>query len=231
MLTEFAPGLWIADGPVISGLGGFRFATRMAVIRLSDGGLFLWSPVAVTPELLGAVAALGPVAHIVGPNQLHHLALPDWIAAFPEAQVHGTAALAQKRPDIRFSAILGDAPDPGWAADLDQALLKGNRITDEAVFLHRPSRTAIFTDLVQRGPGHDHGWRAVVAKLDLKIDAAPQVPRIYRLAAADRAAQEAAAARILEWAPERALMAHGAPLEAGAAAALETALAPLMRGR
>lgn len=228
MPTAFAPDLWIADGPVVTGLGGFRFATRMAVIRLSGGGLFLWSPTAVTPDLLGAVAALGPVAHIVGPNQLHHLALADWAAAFPEARLHGTAALIAKRPDLRFEAPLGDAPDPAWAADLDQVLLHGNRITDEAVFLHRPSRTAIFTDLIQRGPGHDRGWRALVARADLKVCAAPHVPRIYRLAPADRAAQAAAAARILAWAPERALMAHGAPVTSGATQVLAEALSPIL---
>jgi len=40
-LREFGPQIWVAEGPVVS---FFRFAypTRMAVIRLSDGGLFAW---------------------------------------------------------------------------------------------------------------------------------------------------------------------------------------------
>ncbi len=43
-LEEFAPGLWVAEGPVVS-FYGFPYPTRMALIRLSDGGLFVWSPI------------------------------------------------------------------------------------------------------------------------------------------------------------------------------------------
>lgn len=42
MLKEFGHEIWIADGPHVS-VAGFRCPTRMAVIRLSDGGVFIWS--------------------------------------------------------------------------------------------------------------------------------------------------------------------------------------------
>ena len=65
MLKPFGPDIWIAEGPVVSAYLGFRYPTRMAVIRLpnaegGDGGLFIWSPVALTDELRAAVEALGP---------------------------------------------------------------------------------------------------------------------------------------------------------------------------
>ena len=225
MLQEFGPGIWQAEGPPVDGALGFRFPTRMVVIRLASGGLFLWSPVAPSPDLARAVTALGPVLHLVGPNHLHHLHLGDWAAAFPQARLHGTAALAKKRPDLRFHSVLGEAPPPDWAVEIDQILLRGNKVTDEAVFFHRESRTAIFTDLLQQfAPDWFSGWRGTVARLDLTTGDAPAIPRLYRLGFTDRAAAQASLAPVLDWRAERLLAAHAPPVKQGADALLRRAL-------
>ena len=77
MLKQFGAEIWIADGPAVS-TAGFHYATRMAVIRLSDGGLFIWSPIKLTEDLRADVDKLGEVGHLVAPNSLHHLFLDDW---------------------------------------------------------------------------------------------------------------------------------------------------------
>ena len=69
-LRPFGPQIWTAEGPVVA-VAGFRYPTRMAVIRLTDGSLFIWSPIALTPGLKTEVEALGQVTHIVAPNTLH----------------------------------------------------------------------------------------------------------------------------------------------------------------
>ena len=56
-LRKFVPGIWAAEGPVVSFLG-FSYPTRMALIRLSNGGLFIWSPIGVTDALKHEVNAL-----------------------------------------------------------------------------------------------------------------------------------------------------------------------------
>ena len=43
-LVPFGEELWVADGPVCS-FYSFPYPTRMAVIRLANGELFVWSPV------------------------------------------------------------------------------------------------------------------------------------------------------------------------------------------
>ena len=43
------------------------------------------------------VEALGQVTQIVAPNHLHHLFLPDWAAAWPEARLHAAPGLRKKR--------------------------------------------------------------------------------------------------------------------------------------
>ena len=74
MLEQLGSNLWFAGGGIVS-FNGIACPTRMAVIRLADGGLWLWSPVEETAAIEHEVRALGPVRHIVSPNKLHHLFL------------------------------------------------------------------------------------------------------------------------------------------------------------
>jgi hypothetical protein len=178
-LSLFVPDVWVGEGPVVSFVG-FPYPTRMVVVRLSNGGLFLWSPIALSPELKAAVDALGPVRFLISPNKLHHLALGAWKAAYPEARLFASPGVRKKRPDLRFDADLGDGPDPAWAADLDQVMVRGGAM-DEAVFFHRASGTAIFTDLIENfRPGWFGGWKGLVTRLDGIVQPHPGAPRELR---------------------------------------------------
>src|SRR5690349_23943452 len=99
-LLQFGPEIWIADGPVAS-FYSFPYSTRMAVIRLSDGSLFVWSPVALSTALRAAVDALGPVRHLVSPNALHHLFLAEWKSAYPEARLYASPRLRRSARILR----------------------------------------------------------------------------------------------------------------------------------
>jgi Domain of unknown function (DUF4336) len=103
MLKEFDHEIWIADGPDVA-VVGFHYPTRMAIIRLSDGGLFIWSPIRLNDSLRAEVDAVGQVQHIVAPNSLHHLFLPEWKRAYPRAKVYAPPGLRRKREDIVFDA-------------------------------------------------------------------------------------------------------------------------------
>ena len=91
MLEPLGSELWFADGGVVS-FKGFAYPTRMVIVRLADGGLWLWSPVQRSAALEGEVRALGPVRHIVSPNKLHYLFLGEWQTAFPDASLWATPA-------------------------------------------------------------------------------------------------------------------------------------------
>ncbi len=103
MLEEFGPSIYMADGPIVS-FYGFPYPTRMAIVRLSDGGVWVWSPVALTDELVDSVNTVGPVRHIVSPNKIHHLFLAEWARRWPEARVYAPPGLQKRRPDLRFDA-------------------------------------------------------------------------------------------------------------------------------
>lgn len=215
MLQPFDADIWLAQGPTTS-TAGFRYPTRMAVIRLSDGGLFVWSPVALNDGLRAEVDALGDVRFLIAPNSLHHLFLDSWKRVYPTAKLVAPPGLRAKRKDIPFDGDLGDAPPPEWSADIDQVLLAGNLITTECVFFHRKSGTVLFTDLIQHfSPSWFTGWRAIVARLDLMAAPRPEVPRKFRFAFTNRRAARAALARILAWPTKKVVMAHAEPIEEG----------------
>ena len=223
MLMEFGRDIWIADGPHVA-VAGFHYPTRMAVIKLPDGSLFVWSPTRITEALREAVDAIGKVRDIVAPNSLHHLFLPEWTRIYPGARLHAPPGLRKRRADISFDADLGDVPNPDWAGEIDQVLVRGNLITTEVVFFHTSSGTVLFTDLLQQIPPHLlSGWRATVAKLDRMVGPEPSVPRKFRIAFANRRVAREALARILAWPAEKVLMAHGTPVETNAPAFLRRA--------
>ena len=196
----------------------------MAIIRLSDGDLFIWSPIALTDAFRAEVDALGRVRHIVSPNSLHHLFLPEWKSAYPGARLYAPPGLREKRKDIVFDADLGNAPDTDWVKEIDQVLVQGNLITTEVVFFHVKSGTVLFTDLIQQLPaGLFFGWRALVAKLDLMTGPEPSVPRKFRLAFINRRAARDSLRRIFAWPAQKVLMAHGTPVEKDAQAFLRRA--------
>ncbi|WP_371260613.1 DUF4336 domain-containing protein [Bradyrhizobium sp. Ec3.3] len=218
MLTEFGRDIWIADGPNVS-VAGFHYHTRMAVMRLPDQSLFVWSPTKITESLREAVDAVGQVRHIVAPNSLHHLFLPEWKRAYPGAKLHAPPGLRQRRADISFDTDLGDVPNADWAGQIDQVQVRGNLITTEVVFFHAESRTVLFTDLLQQIPSHLlSGWRATVAKLDRMVGPEPSVPYKFRIAFANRRVAREALTRVLAWPAEKVLMAHGTPIETDASA-------------
>ncbi|WP_029042534.1 DUF4336 domain-containing protein [Cucumibacter marinus] len=228
-LIAFGEDIWLAEGPVIKAALGFRYPTRMAVIRLSGGRLVVWSPVALTPSLSAAVMGLGQVAWLVAPNSLHHLSIGDWKAAYPNAKIVAVPGLAKKRPDLTIDVELGAQPLDEWSGEIDHVLFH-NALATEAVFLHRKSATVLVTDLIQHLPkGWFGGWRAIIANLDLMTAKEPEVPRKFRTGFRDKAKARANAQQVLDWPSEKLVMAHGEPVVENAQTALRHAFGWLMR--
>lgn len=213
MLKQFGREIWIAEGADVVAMLGFRYPTRMAVIRLPGGELFIWSPVALTEGMRAEIDALGRVRHLIAPNALHHLFIAEWKQAYPDALLYAAPGLRDKRHDLIFDDEMGSAPIPAWSGEVEHVVMKGNVITSEVVFFHHASRTVIFTDLIQQFPtGWFSDWRAMIAKWDLMLGPEPSVPRKFRAAFKDRRAARAALERILAWPAEKVLMAHGTPV-------------------
>jgi len=212
LLEPFGADIWVTDGP-IAAVAGFRYPTRMAVIRLAGGALFVWSPTAYSPALGAEVDALGEVRFIVTPTALHHLHLAQWRGAYSRARLYAAPGSRARSTDVAFDEDLTDDPSADWAGQIDQAVVYGNLIATEVVFFHRASRVVLFADLLQQFErGWFSGWRAAIARLDRMVGDEPQTPRKFRLAFVDRRAARKALTRVLAWPTQKVVMAHAPPV-------------------
>lgn len=221
-MQQLAPDLWVAHQPLK--LVGAEFGARMTVVRLGSGGLFVHSPIAPTPELQAEMNALGPVQAIVAPNTYHHMYLPAFHAAFPEAQLYGAEGVALKQPTLQFTGVLGDLPEFLWAKELDQHHLDGMPKVNEVAFLHRASRTLILTDWLFNFNHSDSWWSRTFFRL-AGAWKGPQQSRLLRLSVRDRDAARAARDHLLTWDFDRIIVAHGDIIPADGKAILRRATA------
>ncbi len=211
-MREIDSDLWVSESPLR--FLGLEMGARMTVVRLSDGRLWLHSPVPATPELVKEVQALGEVAYLIAPNCFHHLYVGEWKEACPEAQVYVAPGLDEKRSDLEIAGVLGSESEAGWKDVIDQIDFGGMPMVNEVVFFHRPSSTLIMVDLA-----FNMGENAApLTKLFFKINRAYDrvTPTLLeRLLTRDRAACRASFERMLEWPFERIIMAHGDVSEQG----------------
>ncbi|MFT4960981.1 MAG: hypothetical protein ACI92Z_002067 [Paracoccaceae bacterium] len=147
MLSEIGAGLWYGAADVR--FYGAQIQTRMSVVRLTNGGLAIISPLVLTDELATALKALGPVQHVLSANKIHNQGLESFANAYPTAQIWASPGSVERRSDIAFAGTLGDAPHADWADIMDQLTTKGNVFFCEVVFFHSASKTLIVADLVE----------------------------------------------------------------------------------
>lgn len=220
-LKPVGEDLWVVDGPVVRmslPVGSVPFPTRMVVVRLAGGELFLWSPTEPEGGLREEIDALGPVGHLVSPNKLHYVHVCAWKRAYPQAVAWASPgvcerAASQKVEDC-FDSDLAGGPEEAWSVDLDQMIFRGSRFMQEVVFFHRKTRTLILADFienfeVEKLGGPVHAWLARLAGV---VDPDGKTPLDVRLTFLGRKAQARASLQeMISWRPEKVIMAHGRP--------------------
>ena len=217
-----ADGIWVDEAPVR--FLGMRLSATMTVIRLGDGSLLLYSPVAMTPARRAAVEALGPVAHLYSPNTYHHLRIGDWQAAFPDARLHAPPGLAKKRSDLRIDRVHPVTPEPAFDGAVEEHRIDGFRLEETALF-HRPSRTLVVADLVHNIGHPTHGWTKLYTKAMGFYDRVALSRAIRMTGFTDRAAARHSVDALLGLPFERLVVGHGTPIAGGAKEALAAAYA------
>lgn len=226
-LREFAPGLHLAESTVR--FYGIELQTRMSVVELSDSRLFLHSPVRLDAALRRDLDRLGEVGFIASPNKIHHVSMGEYLAAYPRAKALASPGLPERRPDLRFDAVLGERPDPAWAADLDQAEVRGNVFFSEIVFLHRASRTLLVADLVEYlDRKTTSALGRALARL-FGVGSRPVASPEHRFYTHDARAAAESLGRIRSWEFERIVLSHGRLIESGGREVLDAVAADLLR--
>lgn len=205
MLEPFAEDVWTATRPLR--FLGLEVGTRMTVVRLPGGGLFVHSPVALDQPTREAVDALGPVVAIVAPCLFHHLYVAEWARAYPAASVSGAPGLERKRRDVTWSRVLSDEPAEEWVGTLEQVVFDALPIQNEVVFFHRASRTMVSSDVLFHLA--DHPARLTRAAGWLIGGRSPGPTVMERVLIRDRPRARKQIQRMVDWHAERVVLAHG----------------------
>ena len=213
-LKAVAPDCWIVDGPPIRFgrcLVGMWFPTRMTIVRLRRG-LFIHSPTALTPSLRREIEAIGAPRWIIGPNRIHYWWIPEWQAAFPEAQVYLAPRIREQAGGrIDFPCLPLDKADGyPWDEAIATLPIHGSFMT-EVEFFHAASRTLILTDAIENfEPGKLGHCERVLTRFGRVQDPDGQMPIDMRLTYRRQRRQLKEAVRtMIDWDPERVILAHG----------------------
>lgn len=220
MLHNIAPNIWHTQHNFV--VNGLTVSTRMSVVRLHDGSLWLHSPVPITNELKAELAALGDVKFVVAPSKMHHLFAADCMIAFPQSALFGAPGLQTKRPDLQGMHELQAEAELPWQEDFEQHFFAGMPLVNETVWFHKPSRTLIVTDLLQYYQGDLSFGLKLYARLTGTLRQLA-VPKTVRWLVKDRDAAHASAKKILDWPFERVVVAHNVIIENDAHAKVEKA--------
>jgi len=213
-LKAVAPDVWIVDGPAVT-FYGMPFPTRMTVIRLATGKLWLHSPVAPAASLVEEVTSLGSVTHLVSPNWIHYCHIPAWKTLFPGAKCWASPGVreraASKGVPLRFDADLGPEAPSEWATELRQRIMTGSAIHREVVFFHLATKTLILTDLIENfEPERLPWWVRPLARMGGVVDPHGGMPRDMRTTFRGHHAElRRHIDELLSWGPERVILAHG----------------------
>ena len=232
-LKPVAQDVWIVDGPAIRfsiGGAGLCFPTRMTVVRLPGGELFIHSPTELTTDLEAEIRRIGAPRYLIGPNRLHYWWLPEWRDAFPDALPYLAPRLqhqARGRVDFEGRPLDREAGYP-WDIALKTLPVAGRYMT-EVVFFHRASRTLLLTDLIENfEPDRVRSWMMRLLIWLGRVQAPDgQMARDMRLTF-PRAALRRAVERMIDWDPERVIIAHGRWFPRDGAAELQRAFRWLM---
>ena len=221
VLQHFAEDIWLVDGPNVRAIF-VPLPTRMIVVKLGDGSLWINSPVVVSRETLDQIVAIGPVRYLVAPTTLHIWRLEQWHTLFLEAQLWGPPKVSRGFAHIAFAGLLQDTPPTAWAEDLEQLVFKGNYFIEEAAFLHKKSRTLMVTDFLQNYRAKDGDFVGNIAKRAGGV-LNGGVPRDIRWSFTNRKLARASLKRLLSWDFDKVIVAHGACVEHDAKAFVEDA--------
>jgi hypothetical protein len=204
MLTPWAENVWTDTRK--AKFFGVECGTRMSIVRLAEGGLFVLSPVPLDEATRREVDALGEVRAVVAPSIFHHLSMGQWMAAYPKAVFAACPGLDWKRKDLSFSCVLGDQPHPIWKNDLEQVYFSARR-ENEIDFFHRASGTFLCTDALLNLSTHPELGTRLVARLF--GNNAPGIGWLEPFMVRDRKLARRQVDRMLAWEFDRIILAHG----------------------
>ena len=119
MKKEFAENLWVVEDEKFS-VGVLQIGSRMAIIRLNDGNLFVHSPIALSKIIKDSIDSIGKPGFIIAPNTMHHLFLKQFYNEYSDIELYIVSKLRKKLTDLPLAKDLVDGLDYPWNDDIKQ---------------------------------------------------------------------------------------------------------------
>jgi len=214
-LYKFAENVWIADGPLVKDMKAM-FTTRMTIVKLKSGSVWIESPVPVSSETLKEINNLGTVKYLVAATPRHVWRLVGGHTLFPDAQLWMSrpTRLTLKQGDLPPTNILTDIPPPEWKEDFEQLTFKGNPLMDEVLFYHKQSHTVILNDLiVSNRKIKGKYYSNLVFKLAGVAYPRSGVARDIKMSFIKRKLARQSLEKLLSWDFDKLIIAHGDCIE------------------
>jgi hypothetical protein len=217
-LQEFANGIWLADGPVVRDMGAY-FTTRMTIVKLSDGSIWISSPVPLSFAVLKEISELGNVRYLIAATPRHIWRLDLWHTLFPEAELWASrpTLFTLQKGHLPISGYLSDTPANAWRADFEQLAFQGNPLLSEVLFFHRNTHTVLLDDLIMRNPVMEGKTLTnLIFKLGGVQGPDGGVTLDMKMTFLNRNLARQSLERLLSWDFDKLIIAHGECIESGA---------------
>lgn len=219
-LTLIDEGLWTVTGEVHMPLTPLE--RRMTVVRLKDGGLVVYSAIALDEPQMQVLESAGRPAWLIVPGDLHRMDAKIWKARYPDLKVAAPSG-AQKAAD---QVVHVDATDPDFGDDdVRFVTVSGMEGHEAALIVRRPGGTTLIVNDIIGNMPHDSGF---VLRITGFAGHEPHIPVPIKMGVKEK---DILRGQLLAWAGEpdlrRIIMSHGDPIETDAAGQLRALAATL----
>jgi hypothetical protein len=146
MIKDLVDNLRVVEDEKFS-VGRLQVGSRMTIIRMNNGDLFIHSPIALSKKLKDSIDSIGKPRFIIAPNTMHHIFLKKFYDQYSEAELYVVSGLRKKCHDLSFAKDLSEGSYYPWNDEIKQHHVRGIPKLEEVVFFHQESKTLILTDL------------------------------------------------------------------------------------
>jgi hypothetical protein len=201
------------------------FERRMTVVRLKDGGLVLYSPIALDEEQMSQLEAFGRPAFLIVPGSHHRVDVKIFKDRYPAAKV--IAAPGARKAVEEIAAV--DATEMDFAdPSVILITVPGTSENESALEVSGGGGTTLILNDIIANVQNATGVNGVIAHLFGFAGERPQIPLPEKLSIIDD--KNALAAQFRAWAEmplKRIVVSHGEPIIDDPAAVLREVSATL----
>jgi hypothetical protein len=208
-LTAIDDNLWTVVGRIHMPVG--EFERRMTVARLRDGGLVIYSAIALDEPGMQQLEDLGRMAWLVVPGDDHRLDAKIWLQRYPRMRVAAPAGARERALEV--VPVESTSPDFG-DANVQWITVPGTREHESALAVRGARGTTLIVNDLIANIRHEHGFSGWLLRLMGFAGDQPNIPRVRRLAMVKDS--EALREQLLAWSEiadlHCILVSHGEPI-------------------